>query len=177
MTAITSNSFPVSPKEMLDKIAKADKDLDALLAKQPLILKLERQSGIKKTHMVYGLAAAIFFVLLFQVATGLVLSLVLFGYPLVMSLEAVESHDKAKDAHILSYWAVIATLQLTEVLLPFVKSHVPFYALLKLVLAVWMYLPQTKVSALTEKESKSTNAIVGFIACLRFGLQAGPVAS
>lgn len=131
---------------MLDKIKKADQDLDALLAKQPFILKLERQSGVKKTHMVYGLAGVLVFFLLFQVATGLVLSLALFGYPLLLTLEAVEGHDKAKDAHILSYWAVIATLHLMEVLLPFTKKYIPFYAFLKLTLAVWMYLPQTKVT-------------------------------
>ena len=147
MATATSNSRSSTPvTAMLEKIKKVDKDLDALLSTQPIVLKLERQSGVKKTHMVYGLAAVVLFVLLFQVATGLVLSLVLFGYPLIASLEAVESHDKAKDAHILSYWSVIATLQLSEVLLPFIKTHIPFYSLLKLVFAVWMYLPQTKVS-------------------------------
>ncbi len=144
-TATTSHSSSSPVSAMFDKIRKVDRDLDALLSKQPLILKLERQSGLKKTHLVYGLAALIFFFLLFQVATDLVLSLVLFGYPLVLSLEAVESHDKAKDAHILSYWAVISSLNLSETLLPFIKNYIPFYALLKLVLAVWMYLPQTKV--------------------------------
>lgn len=139
-----------SPVAMLEKVKQADKDLDQLLARQPIILKLERQSGIKKTHMVYGLGAVLAFFLLFKVATGLVLSLVLFGYPLIMSLEAVESHDKAKDAHILSYWSVIAVLHLSEVLLPFIKSHIPFYQFLKLFFAVWMYLPQTKVSVISE---------------------------
>jgi hypothetical protein len=142
----SARSASVNTVMMLEKVKKVDKDLDNLLSSQPIIIKLERQSGIKKTHMVYGLVGVILFFLLFQVATVLVLSLALFGYPLIVSLEAVESHDKAKDAHILSYWSVIATLQLSEVLLPFIKTHIPFYALAKLVFAVWMYLPQTKVS-------------------------------
>lgn len=142
----SSSKQPTPVVAMLEKVKQADKDLDQLLARQPIILKLERQSGIKKTHMVYGLGAVLVFFLLFKVATGLVLSLVLFAYPLIMSLEAVESHDKAKDAHILSYWSVIAVLHLSEVLLPFIKSHIPFYQFLKLFFAVWMYLPQTKVS-------------------------------
>lgn len=130
---------------MIDHIKKADKDLDSVLAKQPVFLKLERQTGLKKTHLVYTVVAALSFVLLYQVATEPVVALALFAYPLFLSLEAVESHDKAKDAHILSYWSVLAALQLLEVLVPFLFQYIPFYQLAKIVLAAWMYLPQTKV--------------------------------
>lgn len=131
---------------VIDQIKKADKDLDAVLSKQPFILKLERQSGIKKTQMVYGLAALAGFFLLYRLATSFVISIVLLAYPLVLSLEAVESHDKAKDAHILAYWSIIAFVQLVESILPFIRRYIPFYNLLKLTLAVYLYLPQTKVS-------------------------------
>lgn len=135
----------ISMNNLFSQIIKADKDLDTLLSKQPIILKLERQSGIKKTQMVYGLAALAVFFLLYRFATSFVISMVLLAYPMFMSLEAVESHDKAKDAHILSYWSIIALVQMIEVVFPFVLRVIPFYNILKLTFAVYMYLPQTKV--------------------------------
>lgn len=95
--------------------------------------------------MVYSLAALIGFLILYRLASNFVVAVVLFAYPLILSLEAVESHDKTKDALILSYWSAIAVIQLTEALLPFIRRFVPFYNLLKIVLAVYLYLPQTKV--------------------------------
>lgn len=136
----------ISMNNLINQIKKADKDLDTILSKQPIILKLERQSGIKKTQMVYGLAALAVFFLLYRFATSFVVAMVLLAYPMFMSLEAVESHDKAKDAHILSYWSVIALVQMTEAVFPFIRRFVPFYNILKLIFAVYMYLPQTKVN-------------------------------
>ena len=144
----SSSSFKIqdiSMNNFIDQIRKADKDLDTVLSKQPIILKLERQSGIKKTQMVYGLAALAVFFLLYRFATNFVVSMVLLAYPMFMSLEAVESHDKTKDAHILSYWSVIALVQLIEVIFPFIRRYIPFYNLLKLTFAVYLYLPQSKV--------------------------------
>lgn len=142
----SSSAFnQLSMNNLLDQIKKADKDLDSTLAKHAFILKLERQSGIKKTHMVYGLAALVKFFLLYRFATTFVVSFVLFAYPMFLSLEAVESHDKAKDAHILSYWSIIALVQLIEAAFPFIRRYIPFYNLLKLTLSVYLYLPQTKV--------------------------------
>lgn len=142
----TFSANQISMNNLFDQIKKADKDLDTALSKQAVILKLERQSGIKKTHMVYGLAALAAFFLLYRFATSFVVSIVLFAYPMFLSLEAVESHDKTKDAHILSYWSVVAMIQLIEAVFPFVRRYIPFYNLLKLTVSVYLYLPQTKVN-------------------------------
>ena len=96
--------------------------------------------------MVYSFAASIVFLILYRLASSFVVSMALFAYPLVLSLEAVESHDKTKDAQILSYWSTIALIQLTEALLPFIREYVPLYDLLKIAVAVYLYLPQTKVT-------------------------------
>lgn len=150
-TKSASKSFPsfsvdqLRMNNVIDQIKKADKDFDTMLSKQALSLKLERQSGIKKTHMVYGLVALAVSILLYRLATNFVISFALLAYPLFLSLEAVESHDKAKDAHILSYWSIIAFVQLLEASFPFLRRVIPFYNLLKLTLAVYLYLPQTKV--------------------------------
>ena len=37
----------ISMNNLINQIKKTDKDLDTILSKQPIILKLERQSGIK----------------------------------------------------------------------------------------------------------------------------------
>ena len=145
----SSNAFSankLSMNNLIDQIKIADKDFDTMLSKQSFVLKIERQSGIKKTHIVYGLIAIIKAILLYRFATNFVISVVLFAYPLFLSLEAVESHDKAKDAHILSYWSVIALVQLIEAVFPFLRRFIPFYNLLKLTLAIYLYLPQTKVN-------------------------------
>ena len=135
----------ISMDNIIEHIKKADRNLDSKLSKQPFALKLERQSGIKKTHMVYTLVAAIVFLTLYRFATNFVISMVLLAYPLILSLEAVESHNKAKDAHILSYWSVIALVQLIESIIPFVRRYIPLYNILKMTFAVYLYLPQTKV--------------------------------
>lgn len=138
-----------SMNNVIDKIKKADKDLDTMLSKQAFVLKLERQSGVKKTHMIYGIAALAGLLILYRLATNFVMSVVLLAYPLILSLEAVESHDKAKDAHILAYWSIISFIQLLEAILPFLRRIIPFYNLLKLTLAVYLYLPETKVKLLS----------------------------
>lgn len=144
-TTATFSPKQLSMNNVIDQVKKADKDFDTMLSKQAFILKLERQSGIKKTNMVYGLVALAASLLLYRFATNFVISVVLLAYPLILSLEAVESHDKAKDAHILSYWSIIAFVQLLEAVFPFLRRIIPFYNLLKLTLAVYLYLPQTKV--------------------------------
>jgi hypothetical protein len=152
-TKNSSKSFPsfafdqLRMNNVIDQIKKADKDFDTILSKQAFTLKIERKSGIKKTHMVYGLVGIAGLLLLFRFATNFVISFALLAYPLFLSLEAVESHDKAKDAHILSYWSIIAFIQLLEASFPFLRRVIPFYNLLKLTLAVYLYLPQTKVAS------------------------------
>lgn len=146
--ASSSSSFNIQDLSMnnfLNQIKKADKDLDSILSKQPIVLKLERQSGIKKTQMIYSLISLSIFFLLYRFATNFVMTMALLAYPMLLSLEAVESHDKTKDAHILSYWSVIALVKMIESVFPFIVRIVPFYNLLKLIFAVYMYLPQTKV--------------------------------
>lgn len=159
----TSTSSPkVNMNNIINLVKKADKDLDNVLSKQAIVLKLERQSGIKKTVMVYSLAASIVFLILYRLASNFVVSVALFAYPLILSLEAVESHDKTKDAQILAYWSTIALIQLSEALLPFIREYVPLYDLLKIAVAVYLYLPQTKV--------KNDNIIILLIKMLKLNL-------
>jgi hypothetical protein len=175
---ISTLSQPLSLKnarEMVEQVLHLDKELDKILGKQPIALQLERQSGLKKTHLVYATAGLLFSTVLYRFAPEFVLAIVLFAYPLVQTLEAVESHDKAKDAHILAYWSVVASLHLSETLLPFVRSHVPFYRLLKLLLCVWMFLPQTKVSSVWRARKEAwplTASSIGLACCVQPGLQA-----
>ncbi|PJF19646.1 Protein YOP1 [Paramicrosporidium saccamoebae] len=123
----------------------AERTLDRELSKHSIFLRLERTTGIKKTHLIGLAVGLVAFLLALRVASDLLLAVVAFAYPAIMTVSAIERNDKSEDTHWLSYWLVLAfwsTLEsLTGGLLP---GLVPWYSTVKLIGCIWLFMPQTR---------------------------------
>jgi receptor expression-enhancing protein 5/6 len=128
-----------------EQFCAAERTLDRELSKHPIFLRLERSTGIKKTHQIGLAVGLVAFLLALRVAGDLLLAVVAFAYPAIMTVSAIERNDKSEDTHWLSYWLVLAfwsTLEsLTGGVLP---GIVPWYSTVKLAGCIWLFMPQTR---------------------------------
>lgn len=135
---------------MMDLAKTYERQLDRALSRYPLALQLERQTGINKVHLVVLAVLSVILGLLYRFFTATFVALVLFVYPAVSTIHAIDKHDKSLDVHWLTYWLSTMTLLTVESLVghQVLPSRIPFYGLMKIALAVWMFLPRTRGSLL-----------------------------
>jgi len=119
-------------------------NLDRELTKIPLACKAEKRTGVKKVYLALGGFATLFLMLFMNWAGSLITNLVGFVYPAYMSVHAVESPDKSDDTQWLIYWIVFAFFSIIEYFSYTVLYYFPFYYIVKLVLLMWLFLPNTK---------------------------------
>lgn len=142
-----------SNKSISSTIAGYEKQLDQALAKYPSMLKLERKLGIPKARIVAVAGLAIFGYGLLHLAAPVVMALIVFGYPALMTMKAMESGQKSEHSLWLAYWISAAFLHMFEVFtFGGLSRIVPFYLILKIALHMWLYLPITQ-GALTFYEA------------------------
>lgn len=128
-----------------EQLVAAERTLDRELSKHPVFLRLERATGQKKTTLVGLAVASIVTFFLLRMAADILLAVVAFAYPAIMTVTAIEKHDKAEDTHWLSYWLVLAFWSMMESLTGGLFSNmIPMYSVVKLAICVWLFLPQTR---------------------------------
>eukprot|EP00850_Spirogloea_muscicola_P003849 SM000016S01837 [mRNA] locus=s16:94280:95001:- [translate_table: standard] len=81
---------------------------------------------------------------MFGVLTKLGIAVAGLGWPAYASFKAVESFDAADDRQWLTYWVVFASLSFFEPFVYVLLDWLPLYQELKLLLIVWLVLPQTR---------------------------------
>jgi receptor expression-enhancing protein 5/6 len=128
-----------------EQLLAVERTLDRELSKHPIFLRLERSTGVKKTHAVGLFLAAVLFLFALRIASNIILALVAFLYPAMMTVTAIERHDKSEDTHWLAYWLVLAGWSTIESLTgELLVSIIPLYAVVKLAICVWLFMPQTR---------------------------------
>lgn len=133
----------------MDSIANFEKKFDRELGKYPIFLQLERVAGINKARLVLSAAAVCIGLILFRYITDMFTAIVVFAYPAVMTVAAIESSNKSDDVHWLTYWMVVTGLNLLEMLtFGWLSAIIPFYALFKLAFCVWLFMPHTRGASL-----------------------------
>lgn len=139
-----------APYNMMDLAKTYERQLDRALSHYPVALQLERQTGINKVHLVALSILSIILGLLYRFFTTTFVALTLFVYPAVSTIHAIDKHDKSLDVHWLTYWLSTMMLLTFESLLghQMLPAKIPFYGLIKIALAVWMFLPRTRGSLL-----------------------------
>ena len=65
-----------------------------------------------------------------------------FVYPAYCSFKAIDSSDATDDTQWLTYWVVFASFSITESVMTFVVSWIPFYYIIKSAFFMWLYHPK-----------------------------------
>ncbi|PGH10133.1 protein yop1 [Polytolypa hystricis UAMH7299] len=120
------------------QIAQIDKEL----SKYPVLNNLERQTSVPKVYAFLGLVGIYFFLVFFNIAGALLVNLAGFIIPGYYSLQALFSATKADDTQWLTYWVVFAFFSVLETAIS-AAYWFPFYYLFKLIITLWLALPQT----------------------------------
>ena len=111
----------------------------------PLAEQFEKQTKVPKAYAALAAGAVLLVLVFFNVWGNLLVTLAGFVYPCYASFRALESKSTDDDKQWLTYWTVFAALNVVEFGADMVLYLVPFWYSLKLVLVVWLMLPQTKV--------------------------------
>ncbi|CEO95949.1 Receptor expression-enhancing protein [Plasmodiophora brassicae] len=129
-------------------------ELDAALVSRKIQVLgvVKDRTGLKHAHAAI-LSAGVFFLILLSAIGGKALTnCVGFIYPTIMSFQAVKSKDTEDDAYWLTYWIVFGVFQLVESFGDLILGWIPLYNLLKCIILVWLYAPQTKGAQIVFKQ-------------------------
>lgn len=136
----------------MDKLAELEKTLDTTLSAYPVFEQVERQTGIRKTHMVAMAGILLLSALLSLVFPGLFFAVLTLAYPLWATAQAADGHDKAEDVQWLSYWICygLTFLKMDVVAAPLLsRLFSPFtIAVLRSAVLIFLYAPQTRGATL-----------------------------
>lgn len=128
----------------MDHYKQMERSLDRELSKYPVMLQLEHRTGVKKTNIVLALITIFFLLILLFILPDLVVILVTYLYPALMTITAIEAHDRQRDIHWLAYWVTVGAWTTIEMLTGgWVTRLIPMYALVKVVTCIWLYWPGT----------------------------------
>lgn len=122
------------------------------LDQQPLLQKLEDQTGVNKLYLVGGGSAVVVFMIVAGIGAGVISNLVGFAYPAYASFKAVESEDKADDVQWLTYWIVYSFFVIFEVFIDTLLYCIPSYYAFKLGFMAWLFMPSTRGATFIYKQ-------------------------
>lgn len=125
-----------------DKVNHYVSQLDKELAKYPLLVNLERQTGAPKAYVIGGLAGFYFLLVALNFGGQTLTNLAGFLVPGYYSLNTLFSSSKVDETQWVTYWMVFAFFTVLESLFS-VTYWVPFYFAAKLLVLLWSGLPQT----------------------------------
>lgn len=103
--------------------------------------KAAAKIGTEKPFVVMGAVAVPALLLLAMGSTGLLVDAVGYGYPLYMTLKALESPEPEDDKQWLTYWLIFSGFKVIESLIGWVLEMIPFYFIIKIAFLVWCYYP------------------------------------
>ncbi|KAJ8327357.1 hypothetical protein QVD99_008100 [Batrachochytrium dendrobatidis] len=113
--------------------------VEKLLGNVPPLVALEKAYKITKRHCLLLITLSILWTILVikNVQGGPLTDLVGFSFPAYASIKAVDSGDKVKYTHWLSYWVIFALLKLIENFHITILQVLPFYFIFKMVFLLW----------------------------------------
>ncbi|KAK4177220.1 TB2/DP1, HVA22 family-domain-containing protein [Triangularia setosa] len=126
-----------------DKAQQYVGQLDKELSKYPVLINLEKQTGVPKAYAVLGSVALYFFLILLNLGGQLLTNIAGFVIPGYYSLGALFSADKHDDTQWLTYWVVFSFFTVLESFIS-VVYWVPFYYTFKFIFLLWLSLPSFK---------------------------------
>ncbi|KAE8213238.1 hypothetical protein CF319_g7519 [Tilletia indica] len=110
----------------------------------PLAVKFERQTGLPKAPVVVGLFGLVSFLVFFNILAALLTTAIGFAMPAYYSMQALEHKQGAYQKQWLTYWSVFGFFAVLEQFVDVVLSWFPFYYSAKLLVLLFLQLPQTQ---------------------------------
>ncbi|RCN29703.1 TB2/DP1, HVA22 family [Ancylostoma caninum] len=133
-------SVPPQLQKILDDV---DKQLHGEGPVNNVLATIEQKSGVRRLHIVLGVAAMQGLYLIFGHFAQLVCNFMGFIYPAYVSVKAIETATKDDDTQWLTYWVVFAVLSVVEFFSQQIVAIFPVYWLFKSLFLLWLYLPST----------------------------------
>jgi receptor expression-enhancing protein 5/6 len=134
-------------------LAAIEKSVDAMLASYAVLERAERQTGVRKSHLLGFVMAVTLSIPLAFLFPGLICAPLSLVYPLWATARAAEGHDKAEDVQWLAYWLCYGLLALslgvTEA--PILRRFFPkskIMAIARALFLVYLYAPPTRGATL-----------------------------
>ena len=94
-----------------------------------------------------GILSVVFLIIMCIKGWAIVMTCITVLYPAVHSIRAIESPQEDDDKVWLTYWMVFGVLTVAETFLGFVFYFIPYWGWIRLVLFIWLLMPQTQGSA------------------------------
>jgi len=130
--------------QVLAKINPLLVDIDKKIQQYPALQQQVSKLPVRPSLALVGVAGVLVLVVLFSVGGNALCNLVGFAYPIYASFKALKTKQSEDDAQWLTYWIVFAFFSLIESFTDFFLFWIPFYYLFKMLMLVWLYLPQTR---------------------------------
>jgi len=127
-----------------EKFQYYNSQLDKELTKYPLAAKLEQNTNVPKTYIVYGAVGLVFLLIFFNFWGQLLSNVIGWLYPAYASFKAIETPDTKDDTQWLTYWTVFGFVNLVEFFSDLILYWMPFYYLFKTLFFLWLFLPPFK---------------------------------
>lgn len=141
------------------KLDQAVQKVDEFLAAYPTLCQydrlrdLEKKTGQPKAYLFFAIVSLITTIVMSVGGSKLFSDIFAFVYPAYMSFKAIDStSDATDDTQWLTYWVVFASFSITESVMTFIVSWIPFYYIIKSAFFMWLYHPKFMGAGLVYKQ-------------------------
>ena len=128
----------------MDQIKQKIDNLSRHFEQVPALKQLSEKTGIPLGQLVIGVMVVLFLFVLLGFGANLIVHVVGILYPAYMSFKAIESKEEDDDKMWLTYWVVFALYNFADRFVDILFFWVPFYFVIKLVVLVYMFFPETR---------------------------------
>jgi len=118
--------------------------IDVTLRKNDKVRDIEQKLKVRPSLVAIGVAVFLILVVLFTFGGDALSNLIAFAYPMYETGCTLRSFKTEDVKQWLTYWQIVAFLELVESFLAFLVESIPGYFLIKIGFLVWCMLPETK---------------------------------
>ncbi|OMJ87174.1 hypothetical protein SteCoe_11180 [Stentor coeruleus] len=128
----------------MDQLKQKISELSQELEKIPMVKLVAQKAGVEAGLIAIGIMSFLFVMVFFGLGASLIVHVVGILYPAYMSFKAIESPAEDDDTLWLTYWVVFAVYNFADRFIDYLFFWVPCYFLVKLIVLVYMFFPQTR---------------------------------
>ena len=117
-----------------------------------LLDKISQATGMPKKKVLQAALGFMLLFIVFGVGSSLLTNLIGVAYPIFMSFHALESVGEDDDKQWLTYWVIFGIFNIVDQFAGFILRFIPFYYVLKVVVLIVLFHPQTLGATFVYKE-------------------------